>query len=477
MPNAAAPDTPAPDTPTHDTSDAPPASLDVAVLVDEQRLGGFTLRLVALAFLVMLTDGYDLLAAAYAGPGLIATWHIAPSALGRVFSASPLGMLFGAPALGWLGDRFGRRRTVIAGTLIFSLFSFASAFARGIDELMVLRFCTGIGLGGMLPNITALIAEFAPRRVRATLMVLMFLGVTAGSILPGLAVTALPETDWRSLFLIGGIAPLGTAVLLGFLLPESIKFLALRGGGRASARIERLVRRLRPELAIPPGTRFIIATVAEPAERGGPMALFTGGLALITPLLWLLFAANLMANYFLYSWMPTLFRAGGFSSTEAALVTDCYYAGGFIGGLVVSRAIDRVGLVAVLGFFIIACPAVAVIGLPGLSPAMVAVAVFAGGFAVFGIQHGLNATAGLIYPTRVRAAGVGWAFGAGRLGGIAGPLLGAWLIARHVPIMQLFLAPVVPLGIGLVGCALLLAACRARFGGNRLGGAVRARSG
>ena len=470
------PKLPTPKLPTPPAAAAPPP-LDVAVLVDEQRLGGFTLRLVGLAFLVMLTDGYDLLAAAYAGPGLIAAWHIAPAALGRIFSASPLGMLIGAPLLGWLGDRFGRRRTVIAGTLIFALFSLASAWAADVDELMVLRFCTGIGLGGMLPNITALIAEFAPRRVRATLMVLMFLGVTAGSILPGLAVTALPETDWRSLFVIGGIAPLAIALLLGFLLPESIKFLALRDGGDATARIEKLVRKLRPDLPIPPGTRFIIATTIGPRHGGGPAALFAGGLGLITPLLWLLFAANLMANYFLYSWMPTLFRAGGFSATQAALVTDCYYAGGMIGGLVVSRAIDRVGLVAVLAFFLLACPVVAVIGLPGLSPATVAAIVFIGGFSVFGIQHGLNATAGLIYPTAIRAAGVGWAFGAGRLGGIAGPLLGAWLIARHIPITQLFLAPVVPLAIGLLGCIFLLRACRARYGTNRLGGPVRTQAG
>ena len=443
------------------------STIDVTRLVDEQRLGAFTIRLVAIAFFVMLTDGYDLLAAAYAGPGLVATWHIAPATLGRIFSASPFGMMLGAPVLGWLGDRFGRRRTVIFGTALYGVFSLACTQATTVNEMMVLRFCTGVGLGGMLPNITALIAEFAPKRVRATAMVIMFLGVTAGSMLPGLAVTALPETDWQTLFIIGGVVPLLTAVALFMILPESIKFLTLRGGPNAAARLARIVRALRPDLQIPADARFVIP---ETATRTGTglTELFHDGLHFITPLLWLLFVVNLMANYFLYSWMPTLFRTGGFTSSQAALVTDAYYAGGMISGLVVSRAIDKIGLLAVLCFFIVACPAVALIGTPGLGTLMVAVCVFLGGFAVFGIQHGINATSGLIYPTRMRANGAGWAFGVGRLGGIGGPMLGAWLIARHIPLQQLFLAPVVPLAVGTVGCFALMQLCRKRFHGNQL---------
>jgi MFS transporter, AAHS family, 4-hydroxybenzoate transporter len=442
--------------------------IDVTRLVDEQRLGGFTIRLVALAFLVMLTDCYDLLAAAYAGPGLIAAWHIPPATLGRIFSASPLGMMFGAPLLGWLGDRFGRRHTIILGLLIYGLFTLGCIRATSVDEMMVLRFFTGIGLGGMLPNIAALIAEFAPRRVRATAMIIMFLGITTGSMIPGFLVTVLPGTDWQSLFLIGGLAPLAIAALLAAILPESIKFLALRGGPGATGRLLRLVAKLRPDLRLPANPRFVIAEAAT-GTGTGPAELFRDGLHLITPLLWLLFVINLMTNYFLYSWMPTLFHVGGFSTSQAALITDSYYAGGMIGGLVISRLIDRTGLLAVLGFFLVACPAVGLIGFPGLGPAMVAAIVFVAGFAVFGIQHGINAVSGLIYPTRMRANGAGWAFGVGRLGGIAGPMLGALLIGLRVPLPELFLAPVVPLAIGALACLLLLRLCRARFGGNQFG--------
>ena len=443
-----------------------PPVIEVGKLVDDQLIGNFIIRLVCLSFLVMLIDGYDLLAAAYAGPALVMSWHIAPAALGRIFSASPLGMMLGAPVLGWVGDHFGRRRTVILGCVLFGVFSLACSQASSLNEMMVLRFITGIGLGGMLPNTTALIAEFAPRRVRATLIVVVFIGVTVGSMAPGLAVAVLPATDWQSLFVVGGLAPLALAVLLTALLPESIKFLTVREGARARARLQKLVRALRPELSLPPDAVFV--TEEEQRASASVVDLFRDGLQWITPLLWLLFVLNLTANYFLYSWMPTVFRTNGFSSREAALASTCYYVGGVLGGLTVSRLIDRVGPLAVVWFFALSCLAIASIGLPGMSPWETGCCVFLGGFCLYGTQHGLNATSGLIYPTRIRANGAGWAFGIGRLGGIGGPMLGAWLISMNLPMSELFLAPMVPLAIGACACLALTRLCAARFGGRQL---------
>jgi AAHS family 4-hydroxybenzoate transporter-like MFS transporter len=444
-----------------------PQTIDVTRLVDEQRISPFTIRLVVLSFIVMLTDGYDLLAASYGAPALLADWHVSPAALGLMFTASPVGIVVGSPLLGWLGDRFGRRLTVILSTVIFGAFSLLCARADSVAELTVLRFLTGIGLGGMLPNITALNAEFAPLRVRATLVVLMFMGVTAGSTLPALVVAAVPHYGWRILYLVGGVVPLAVAIVLYFLLPESIKFLSLRQDQRSRQKLEQVVGKIRPDLAISPQTVFVTPEAAQ--RRGVPVAeLFQEGLQWITPLLWLLFLVNLTANYFLYNWMPVLFRAEGFSERHAALTTASYYVGGVVGGLTVSRLIDRRGLVPVAAFFAAGCPAVACIGFPGLPAAAVTAFVFLGGFCVLGVQLGLNAASGLIYPTRMRATGAGWAFGIGRLGGIVGPMLGAWLIGMHLSTAQLFLAPAVPLAIGTAACMVLVGLCRARFHGDQL---------
>ena len=444
-----------------------PATIDVTKLVDEQRIGFFTIRLVILSFVVMLTDGYDLAASAYSGPGLIADWHIHASDLGPVFSASPLGIVVGSPVLGSLGDRFGRRLTVILCTMIFGLFSLFCSGAHSVTELATLRFITGVGLGGMLPNITALNAEFAPLRARATLVVLMFMGITTGGTLPALVVAALPNYGWQILYRVGGIVPIAIAIVLYFWLPESIKFLSLRRDKKSRHHLERSVRQLRPDLAISADTIFL-SPDTQRSRSASVIALFQDGLHWITPLLWLLFVINLAANYFLYSWMPVLFRAEGFSPRLAALTTACYYAGGVLGGLTVSWWIDRRGFVPVVVFFAVACPAVACIGIPGLPPAAVTGFVFLSGFCVLGVQLGLNAASGLIYPTRMRATGVGWAFGIGRLGGIVGPLVGAWLIGMHLSTPRLFLAPVVPLVFGTVGCFFLVLLCRAYFRGDRL---------
>src|ERR1035437_999805 len=334
---------------------------DVTRLVDEQRVGAFTIRLVILSFVVMLTDGYDLLAASYGAPALIASWHVPPSELGPMFSASPFGMVVGAPFLGWFGDRFGRRRAIILGAVLYGGFALLCANATSITELIVLRFITGIGLGGMLPNITALNAEFAPKRVRATLVVLMFMGVTAGSTLPALVVAAFPHYGWQGLYIIGGIVPLILSVVLFFWLPESLKYLSLKDPKYARTRMGKIVRRVRPDLTISSETEFV-STETRRASSVPVAELFQDGLHWITPLLWLLFAMNLTANYFLYSWMPVLFRAEGFSSSQAALTTACYYVGGVIGGLTVSRFIDRRGLVPVALFFGAGCLLVACIG-------------------------------------------------------------------------------------------------------------------
>jgi AAHS family 4-hydroxybenzoate transporter-like MFS transporter len=376
-------------------------------------------------------------------------------------------MVVGSPLLGRLGDRFGRRITVILGTVLYGTFALLCAQAHSVTELIVLRFITGIGLGGMLPNITALNAEFAPQCARATLVVLMFMGVTAGSSLPALVVAAAPDYGWQILYIVGGVVPLAVAVVLFFLLPESIKFLSLRQDKNSRMRLEQLVRKVRPDLAITPDTVFVTMEAGSP-RRVAVGELFRDGLQWITPLLWLLFIVNLTANYFLYSWMPVLFRAGGFSDRAAALTTACYYVGGVIGGLTISRLIDRRGLLPVAVFSAGACPAVACIGIPGLPPGAISGLVFLGGFGVLGVQLGLNAVSGLIYPTQVRATGAGWAFGLGRVGGIIGPMLGAAMIAMHLSTAQVFLAPALSLAMGTAACFALVRLCRARFHGDQL---------
>jgi AAHS family 4-hydroxybenzoate transporter-like MFS transporter len=440
-----------------------PSKINVTRLVDEQRFNLFALGIVLLSFLVMFSDGYALASAAYAAPSIVRQWHLNRAMMGPVFSASLFGMLFGAPIFGYLGDRFGRRGAILSGCLLYGISSLVIAESHTLWQIILLRFISGIGLGGLPPNTIALNAEFAPQRARARIIVFMFMGITVGGILPGAVTAYLPQQGWQGLFVIGGVFSIVVAMAGYFLLPESIKFLVLRG---ASGQIAQLANKLRPGMAIDPGARFVID---EKPQAGFSIRLiFADGRALMTPLLWIIFLTNLMVNFFINSWMPTLFQDSGLSVRQTALTTAMFYVGGIAGGITISGLLDKSGLAAIGGSFLLGCPIVAAIGLPGLSHTLLAVAVFFAGFCILGNQLGLNAVSGLLYPTAIRSNGIGWANAIGRFGAISGPMIGGWLIGKHLPLQRLFLVPVIPMTVGAVASFALMRVCFVLFGGRRL---------
>jgi AAHS family 4-hydroxybenzoate transporter-like MFS transporter len=436
-------------------------TIDVSQLIDDQKIRPLNVLIILISFLVMFSDGYALAAAAYAAPGIVSELHINRASLGPMFSASLFGMLFGAPLFGFVGDRYGRKKGILWSCLVYGISSLAIVASASLSQITFLRFLSGVGLGGLPPNTVSLNAEFAPKRIRATMIVLMFMGITVGGILPGTVYAYLPQFRWRVLFLIGGSFPIVVALAALFFLPESIKFLVLRSKHTAIAKV---IRRLNPGLSIPADAEFL---VQEPPVKSVTLAhLFADGYSWITPLLWLLFFANLMANFFLNSWMPTLFRDSGLTVRLTAMTMAAYYVGGIVGGLVISRLLDRRRLEAIGFAFALGCLVVPAIGYH-LSHNFLIAAVFLTGFCILGNQLGINAISGLVYPTAIRSNGVGWANAIGRCGAIAGPMIGAWLLARNTSLQDLFLVPVLPLALGALAGFAFMRACNTRFGGLR----------
>jgi AAHS family 4-hydroxybenzoate transporter-like MFS transporter len=436
--------------------------IQIERLVDEQRFGRFGLHLLLLSFLAMFADGYDITAMAFAAPQLARLWHVPAADFGPVLSASLVGILFGAPALGWIGDRRGRRPAILIGLVCFGLSTLAIVWAASLKQIMVLRFLSGLGIGGLMPNTIALNSELAPKRYRATLIVLMFTGITLGSGTPGpVAAWLLPRYGWQVLFWIGGIVPLLVAALLYFRLPESIKYLA-RQAGRLDE-LRRMAHAMCPGTPIAEDARFVLAEASAP----GPSAtgqLFHGAFALITPLLWVCFVSALMTNYFLNSWLPLIFERSGMPPAEAALASTLYHLGATVGGVLVSVLLDRFGFLAIGALLAIAVVAVAGIGWPGLGHGAVTAFAALSGLTVLGAQFGNNAASGLLYPPAFKSRGVGWALAVGRFGSIAGPMLGGMLIGLHLPLQRLFLAAALPLLFGVAAALLLARLCYRRLG-------------
>jgi MFS transporter, AAHS family, 4-hydroxybenzoate transporter len=223
-------------------------TIHIEPLVDDQKIRWFNIKLLLWSWLAMFADGFDISALSFAVPELIREWGVSGPSFRWAQIASNVGVLIGAPLLGFIGDRFGRRIAIVLGMVIFGVFTLAISLATTTDQITVLRFLTGIGIGGLMPNTIALNAELAPRRWRATLVVLMFTGITIGSGTPGaVAGWLVPHFGWEILFVIGGVVPLAAAVCVWFVLPESVKFLAKQFGKQAA--LVKTARAMRPDLA------------------------------------------------------------------------------------------------------------------------------------------------------------------------------------------------------------------------------------
>src|SRR3979411_1281175 len=241
--------------------------VDVAEFIDQQPVGGFQIRLLLTCAAVLFLDGFDTQAIGYVAPALAREWGLSKGALGPVFSAGLFGLMIGALVFGPLADRIGRKKIIILSTVAFGLGALVTAFVQDVNSLLAIRFLTGLGLGGAMPNAIAMTSEFNPRRRRATMVMIMFCGFSVGAALGGLLAAALiPQFGWRSVFVVGGVAPLLLAPLLALWLPESVRFLALTG--RANEGGAQLLRMITPNAAFPAATQFVIH---EPGLAGIPV--------------------------------------------------------------------------------------------------------------------------------------------------------------------------------------------------------------
>ena len=436
------------------------AEVQVSHFLNEHGLGAFQIKLIVWSILLALIDGYDIGAIAFAAPHLIAEWHVPPKALGLVLSASNIGVLFGSQIFGWIGDTYGRKVALIAANLLFGIFTFIAASAADLTQLSWLRFVAGLGIGGVIPNIVAINAESAPSNLRATLAIIAAGMVPMGGALAGFASAAfLPSYGWPILFKIGGIVPIAIALAAIAGLPESIKYMTLHESQRG--KMEALLAAIRPGFKAPPNARFVVEDEQQ-FPSSNPVYLFGQGLALITPLTWLMFAFNLMGYFFLISWTPTLMTAAHATPTVAALSGAALQVGGTAGALILCSWLQRHRFLAIAILFVIAVPVVASIGFAGLtSTTALLIATFLAGALVLGIQSGINVVGAMIYPTSLRANGSGWQLGIGRLGAIIGPFMGALFVG--LPVEQLYVWSALPFAAGAVVTFLIHALNQARL--------------
>lgn len=429
------------------------ATHDICEIVDRAGLSGLQKGAILLCGLVAILDGFDTQAIAFVAPVIAAQWQLSPSSFGLTFGAGLLGLTIGALVFGPVADVIGRKRVIIASTVWFGVCALATVQAESMTQLAVYRLLTGIGLGGAMPNIIALTAEYSPGRNRATLVTLMFCGFPLGAVLGGaISAPLIGAFGWQSVFVIGGVLPLLLAVVLGRALPESIRYLV--GSGAETRRVAAIVSRIDPAHRYDDRDRYVV-----PEERlaGVPVKhLFLDGRATGTLLLWVVFFANLLVLYFLINWLPSVLRAAGLPIERAIIATVVLNAGGIVGGLALGRLVDRRGpFVILFASYCLAALSVAAIGAAGTSMSAIVASVFVAGFFVIGTQFCMNALAASAYPTSVRATGVGYALGVGRIGSVLGPVIGGMLLSLGWGTSALFAAAAAPAAVCAAAVALL----------------------
>jgi AAHS family 4-hydroxybenzoate transporter-like MFS transporter len=404
-------------------------AVNVTQMIDGRGVGRTQILIVGLCGLVALFDGMDLQSIGLAAPLMTEALHVSPQAFGPVFSVALAGLTLGALALGPLADRLGRKRVLIGATLCFGIFTLCTAFADDLGALMAYRFLTGLGLGGAMPAFISLSSEYVPHRLRAGIVGLMWAGFPLGGVVGGLLASWLiPAFGWRSVFFAGGLPPLLLALALVPVLPESLGFLI--ASGAPPARIARAVRRVFGDVVMPSEAHFVATVTRRSRARLGD--LFASGRALATVLLWIAFFFAFLILVTNSAWSPILLGSAGVPIARSAIAMAIFNFGSLFGTGAAGWLLARLGTIAVLPVSIaVAALAYALVGLS--APSIAAISVFEGLFGIFAgcASSALIALAAILYPTEVRATGIGWAMAAGRCGSFVGPLAVGGLVAAH----------------------------------------------
>lgn len=405
--------------------------VDAQALINDSPLSSYQWLIAIVCFLIVFVDGIDTAAMGFIAPALAQDWGIDRSQLGPVMSAALGGMIFGALFSGPMADRFGRKIVLATSMLIFGGFTLACAYAQDLDSLVIFRFLTGIGLGAAMPNATTLFSEYCPARIRSLLVTCMFCGYNLGMAVGGFFSSWLiPNYGWHSLFLVGGWSPLILMFVVVFFLPESYRYLILKGNKKEQ--VKKILKRIAPQKVLD-ATEFHVPEekIENTSKKGVFGIMFSQKYAKGTFLLWFTYFMGLVIIYLLTSWLPTLMRETGATMERAAFIGGLFQFGGVLSALFVGWAMDRFNPNRVIAAFYFAAGVFAVIVSQSLgNPTLLALFILCAGMAVNGAQSAMPVLSARFYPTQCRATGVAWMSGIGRFGAVFGAWIGAVLLGN-----------------------------------------------
>jgi AAHS family benzoate transporter-like MFS transporter len=425
--------------------------IDVIKLAAESTFNRFHGRVLLWGVIILILDGYDLAVVGAALPSIMKEMNIDASTAGFMASSALFGMMIGAMCFGVLSDRMGRPLTLSIGVGIFSIFTAAAGLTHDPVGFGVCRFIAGLGIGGVLPVVTAHMGEFAPVKIRARLITIIYAGYSVGGVLVALVGKQVIETyGWQSVFFVAGIP----ALLIPFILktlPESMTTLYRNGRQDMLAEI---AQSLDPVLHLTGEEHFVLR--AEERVPNAPVKmLFAQGRGFSTLMIWLAFITGLFMVYSLSSWLTKLMAMAGYSLGSALNFVLVFNSGAIVGAIGGGWLADKFNIKHVLvTFYALGAVSLVAMGFTKETWLLFFVVFIVGG-TTLGTQLLAYAYAAEFYPAAIRSTGVGFATGVGRLGAVAAPVLIGALVALHLPLERNFLAIAVAGLIGAVAVMLI----------------------
>lgn len=426
--------------------------VNVNHIIDHAKFRPFHFNVLVWCLLIILFDGYDLAINGVVLPLLMVEWGLTAMQAGMLASTALAGMMFGAMIFGSLADKIGRKKVIMICIVLFSGLTFAGGFASNPTEFAILRFLAGLGIGGVMPNLVALTSEYAPIRMRSTLVTGMFSGYAVGGVMAALLGSWFtPDFGWQIMFFIAGI-PLFLLPVIWKFLPESLTFI-VQQNRQAEAR--EIVRRLEPTITVKETTTFELDKVDVP-ESASVMSLFRRGRTMNTILFWIAFFTCLLTMYALSSWLPKLMMAAGYSMDNSLMFMMVMNIGAVIGIIGGGILADRFHLKPVL--MCLGVMGAVVMSLMGFqsNEFLLYILVFLAGAASIGSQMLLYSYVAQFYPLAVRSTGIGWSSAIGRMGAIIGPILIGGLLGMNLPAHFNFMAVGLPVLITAIAVSLIM---------------------
>lgn len=432
--------------------------IDVKKIMNENKMGGMQILVLFFCFAIIALDGLDVVVMGLIAPQIIQEWGVSAPELAPVLSAALIGLAIGALVAGPLSDRFGRKPVLIYSVICFGGFTLLTALSQDINQLMLLRFLTGLGAGAAAPNAATMAAEFAPDKRRAFSVTVAYCGFSLGAAAGGfLAAWMIPNLGWRSMLVLGGVLPLLLVPFLYRAMPESISFLAKQKN--AQAKIAKLIKKMFPQSAF---NQHEFYMQEAHNEKSGIGLILSRQYLYGSVMLWIAYFMALFLIYLCSSWLPTLLKLNHYNISQAAIVTSFFQMGGPVGCITLGWLMDRFPPRRIL-FIAMSIGAFATYALGQVNDSFMLMCAFSMllGFTFNGGSVGLSAVAMNYYPTSARATGASWMNGIGRFGAILSAFAGAAMISSGMKFDLMFSLLMIP--AFLAALAILFQAPKARL--------------